>query len=98
MSRYNHTVVRDNVRYVVSYGYDDPLSEFFLHVERCDMTGEADDEDEGLIFAIANVNTLKCHPDHPDKIRWNNSEILEVMTQWEVPSWVQTRVALDLKF
>lgn len=108
MSRYSITKVRDNKKYTVSYGYD-VLSEFFLHVEyadekdipapKDDSNRDCGDEDNPeLLFAISSYNTLKCHPDFPNKFRWNQSEILDMMIQWGVPERHYRMVALDLSF
>jgi len=101
MSRYSFDVVRDGTRYLVSFGYDYPCTEYFLHVEYADAHHCRESEEDGnpeLLFAIASYNTLKCHPDHPGKFRWSNGEMLEMYQCWDVPSVAQTAVALDQPF
>lgn len=101
MSRYSHNVVRDGAEYVVSYGYDRPLSEYFIHVEHANAThsreSEEDDNPE-LLFAVSSYSTLKPHPDHPGKYKFSNSELLELFKEWGVPEKHISQLALDLPF
>lgn len=103
MSRYSVETIKDGARYIVSYGYDDPLTEYFLHVEHADAkhTGSAEsaeDDNPELLFAISSYHTLKCHPDYPGKTHFSNSEILELMQKWGVPKEAQSVVAMDERF
>ena len=100
MSRYAIEEIRSGVTYLVSFGYDNPCTEYFLHVEQIDPRPEPTEEDEQpeLIFAIASYNTMKCHPDYPGKFRWPNSELLRLFEHWGVPSVARVALAMDLPF
>jgi hypothetical protein len=83
-------------RYQVSFGYDNPCTEYFIHVEQLTMVN--DPEEENLLFAVASYNTLTPHPSRPDKIRYSNGELLELFQAWGVPSTAQEALALDQPF
>lgn len=93
MSRYSHTVTVEGKDYTVSYGYDRPLSEYFLQVEDCGA-----EDDDGLLFAISSYNTMKCHPDYPGKFNWSNGELIELFVHWEVPFQHTAALASDMPF
>jgi len=57
MSRYSHKFTKDDVNYVVSHGYDNPLQEYFLHVEI-----EGSEEDEPHVWE-GNRTSGKCNSD-----------------------------------
>lgn len=92
MSRYRHVVERDGVSYEVAYGYDRPLSEYFLQV----FTLNGEDEDP--YFSIGNYYTMTPHPDNLEKIEYSNSEIMELMIEWECPQKYIDAVGSDLPY
>lgn len=86
MSRYEKVLPNGEQ---VAWGYDRPLSEYFI--QKFDKKGET-------IWSIANYNTLEPHPDHPQKIRYSNSELLEYYEQYELPQNHINALCLDIPF
>jgi hypothetical protein len=86
MSRY--TKVLEDGTYV-AYGYDEPLQEYFIQLF---------DSEEECLFSIANYNTLLEHPDAPHKVRYSNSELLEVFQKYNLPVNHIIMLASDLPF
>lgn len=83
MSRYGFRTTKDGKDYVVAYGYDRPLQEYFLQVEDPSI----EDEDNQLIVWEGSRMTGK-----------SNSEICELFQHWNVPEKHIKMVALDLPF
>jgi hypothetical protein len=103
MSRYTFETEREGVRYHVAFGYDNPLSEYFIHVSYADpkdMLGEPSTEnpEPELLFAVSSYNTLKCHPDYPGKTKWSRGELLELFEAWNCPPLACQALAGDLPF
>lgn len=98
MSRYCHEFRKDGKLYLVSYGYDRPLQEYFIHAEEIDPPLDPPSDDRGMLFAVSSYNTMQCHPDYPGKMRWSNSELSELFTEWGVPYEYRVQLALDLPF
>jgi len=84
MSRYTSTITKENKQYEVAFGYDVPLSEYFLQV--FDLSKVTED-DEGLILDEGSWMTGK-----------SNSEMLELYIEWQVPDKYRECVVLDLPF
>ena len=74
MSRYGGILA--NSRLAI-WGYDAPLDEYFIHVHK--LPGEMIDEDDELLYAIANKNTFITTPEQPDKELYTNEEIGEIL-------------------
>jgi len=110
MSRYHHRHTVNGQEWSVEYGYDPPLSEYFLQVHdptpvttveeavRYEQNPRAGCDGNGCLFAISSHMTLRCHPKFPGKTRWSNGELLEQMEFWGVPQAHRSQVALDLPF
>jgi hypothetical protein len=71
MSRYSH----NTTSYSWSWGFDEPLNEFFF--QKFDNFPQ--DENEDVIFSVSNRFTTKEHPDFPDKRDWSNLELVKLM-------------------
>lgn len=82
MSRYIFTTVKDNKEYEVAYGYDWPLTEYFLQVYDNSLP-----EDEELILWEGSRMTTK-----------SNSQMLELYQEWNVPKEHCNMLASDLPF
>ena len=103
MSRYNARLKNNRI---LSWGYDEPLREYFLHEEYSPEEIKKlsfDDEEEGdehLVFAISNKFTLKPHPDTPNKYTYTNGEILTHMNRYRdvIPKAHLEAIASDLSF
>jgi hypothetical protein len=53
----------------------------------------------GIIFSVSSVNTLMPHPKYPDRMKWSNNEILELMRKYpEIPRAHRQAIAADLPF
>ena len=74
MSRYAGILA--NSRLAV-WGYDTPLDEYFVHLYK--LPSEMMDEDDELLFAIANKNIFITHPERPDKRLYTNEEIIGLL-------------------
>ena len=74
MSRYAGILA--NSRLAV-WGYDTPLHEYFVHVYK--LPSEMMDEDDELLYAIANKNTFITIPEQPDKRLYTNEEIVDIL-------------------
>lgn len=111
MSRYSAKL--QNGRTIV-WGYDRPLSDYFLQElfsdeemkEKVKNLGKDEDgEDEELcrtdeyVFAIGTDMCLTPHPDHPDRMRFSRTEILEFMANYlEIPEAHKQAVARDMPY
>lgn len=83
MSRYSHKIVKKGKTYTVAYGYDRPLSEYFLQV--FDESKEKDDD--GCILWLGSYMT-----------HTPNSEMLDNYIEWGVKKDHADMLALDLPF
>ncbi len=70
MSRYSATLENGNT---LAWGYDRPLSEYFIHEEG---------QDDETIFEIGSYYTTKAHPEFPDKLKYSNGEMLEIFQRY----------------
>lgn len=89
MSQYTKFVQKHGKNYRVVYGFDRPLTEYFIQV------WDSADED-CPVFAVSNYCTLDPHPEAPDKFRYTNSELLPLFLEWEVPEEHIHCLVLDL--
>lgn len=95
MSRYTKTI--DEGKVVLAWGYDSPMSEYFFQA----INTEAEEDEDDIIFSISSYHTLKPHPDYPNRMKWSNSEILELMeTKYKnhIPAVHRAALAGDLMF
>lgn len=92
MSRYTHEVQVTNLktgkpkRYTVAYGFDPPLSEYFIQVMP-QYPVEGDDDEEQCFLWEGNRTTGKT-----------NSEMLQLFMIFEVPDEHIQALAMDLPF
>lgn len=95
MSRYSKIIEKDGKKTEVVWGYDPPLQEYFLQ----EFNPNAADDEEDCIFSISSISTLEFHPRFPGKFRYKNSEILELMSEYDViPDEHKQAVAMDLPY
>lgn len=101
MSRYQKTSTLNGKAVQFAWGYDSPLQEYFF---QCFKEDYSDDENE-VIFSISSVFTLDPHPDFPNKERWSNGELIELMERYKdesgeciIPEKHLQAIALDLPF
>lgn len=94
MSRHTHVLIKGSKRYEVVCGFDRPLHEYFIQV--WDIENPSDDDTP--VFSVASYNTMKPHPDTPEKVRYSNSEILSLMEEWGCSFDYRRAVAMDLPF
>ena len=101
MSRYNAKLPNGRS---IAWGFDYPLQEFFLHEYFSEAEQDALPEEtlnitDGVHFAVSSQNTLTPHPKYPDRMKWSNGEILELMNQYpEIPEEHKLQLALDQPF
>ena len=102
MSRYNARLKNNRI---LSWGYDEPLREYFLHEEYSPeeikkLSFDDEEGDEHLVFAISNKFTLKPHPDTPNKYTYTNGEMLSYMRSYKdvIPKAHLEAIASDLSF
>jgi len=80
------------------WGYDEPLKEYFIQLYKS-PSDLVDEYEEGLIFSIANWNTVQPHPEYPEKFKYTNREILEVLMDFKVaPTEHTIAIAIGLPF
>lgn len=85
-------------KYKYAWGYDVPLEEYFF--EKYDLESEGRNKIEKCVFAIGSHTTLVPHPDYPQRTRFSNSLILEIMTKEDIniPEDHLNKIAVDLPF
>lgn len=74
----------------VAYGFDQPLGEYFIIVER--------EPDEDPLFAVASYNTTFPHPSHPAKLNYSNWELLDLFKEFGVPEEHCDSLGMDIPF
>ena len=67
----------------IAYGYSD---EYFIQ----EFVGNE------CLWSVGNYYTDKCHPNHPDKTRYSNSEILDLFIIYKIPEKHRLLLLLDL--
>jgi hypothetical protein len=95
MSRYSAEL--SNGRYI-AWGYDRPLSEYFLIEYK--SPEEIENEDDDMVFNISSHSTIIPHPETPKQLDYANSEILELMKGYgnAIPEEHKIAVSFDLPF
>ena len=102
MSRYDARLKNNRI---LSWGYDEPRREYFLHEEYSPeeikkLSFDDEEGDEHLVFAISNKFTLKPHPDTPNKYTYTNGEMLSYMRSYKdvIQKAHLEAIASDLSF
>jgi len=75
----------------ISWGFDRPLGTYYLIEFK--SRGE-------WLFNISSHNSIKPHPDTPDKMDYDKEEILELMQRYDdaIPEEHKIAIILDLPF
>jgi len=95
MSRFQKEIKQEGI--LLTWGYDRPMSEYFLQAFKIDALPDEDD----IVFSISSYSTLKPHPEYPDRTTWSNHELLELIEKKyddHVPADHKNALALDLPF
>jgi len=94
MSRYSKSIKGD---LEIVWGYDPPLEEFFFQLHNMDTRSNGDEE---CVYAISNVFTMKPHPKYPEKLHYSNTELLDIMFEYEehIPGKHILHISLGLPF
>jgi len=106
MSRYQAVTKKGNP---IAWGFDRPLQEYFFQEYMAEEKVADHQESKckkkgcacgcGIIFSVSSVNTLMPHPKYPDRMKWSNNEILELMRKYpEIPRAHKQAIAADLPF
>jgi hypothetical protein len=93
----------------IAWGFDRPLQEYFFQEYMAEEKVADHQESKckkkgcacgcGIIFSVSSVNTLMPHPKYPDRMKWSNNEILELMRKYpEIPRAHRQAIAADLPF
>ena len=97
MSRYSRNILVDNVPHSLAWGFDRPLSEYFIQ-----LFDESDTEDfrDDCVFSVSSITTTKAHPEFPSKMHWTNGELLQVFERYKdvIPHEHIDALTLDLPF
>ena len=92
MSRYTHTVDKK----LYAWGYDEPMSTYFF---QCIVMDELTDEVDEVEFSVDSYFTTMPHPKYPNKQKYSNGEMLELMSEYDfIPREHLEAVALDLTY
>lgn len=83
MSRFSHKIEKNGKEYEVAYGYDRPLSEYFIQV----FDPSIEDEDNQLIVWEGSRMTNK-----------SNGEMYRLFEKWGVKEEHLECLAMDLSF
>lgn len=95
MSRYQKEISEEGILLV--WGFDNPMSEYFLQAFRMDALPDEDD----VIFSISSYHTLTPHPEYEDRETWSNAEMLELIEKDygdHVPAAHKNAMAVDSPF
>lgn len=82
-------------RFVIAYGYDNPLQEYF--VQKFDKT-KSDERDENIVYSLStNMNEVN-HPDYPKRNRTSRGQMLEILEQegFDKKDDIMWALAMDL--
>lgn len=82
----------------ISWGYDEPMQEYFIMALTEDEDGE-----EVVEYWVGSHVTIEPHPDWPDKATYSNGDFLELIEnntelKETIPAAHKDAIAMDLKF
>lgn len=99
MSRYTNHILHNNEDLLISWGYDEPMSEYFIQIESMDNTNE--DGEVNMLLWVGSYTVIV--PELNGKKSYTNSELLELIESDSrlnkvIPKEHKDAIALDLPF